>query len=147
MKLRESGRKCFYSGIDLSECRFSVKEDAVTLFMPLSYYDLMCNKEKEINIISSELVEEFGVVSVEFKPWHGLASQELLCINKTHITQLTRAVLSRSNLFWDKEGVRLVVAKSMYNNALGSFVKNQIKAEVEEVSGFKLEIFIQAGKR
>lgn len=146
MKLMDSGKRSIYDGIDLSECRVSVKEDVLTLFMPLSYYDLMCNKPEHLAVINSQLKEEFDLAHVEFKPWHGLASKELLCFERSQNTQLTRAVLSRSNLFWDKEGVRLVVAKSMYNNALGEFVKSQVRDAVEEISKFKLEVFIQAGK-
>lgn len=148
MKLRESGKTCLYNNnrFDLSDCRFSVKDDSLTLFMPLNFYGLMCNQKEDVGIICEELRGVFNVGAVVVKPWHGIGSVELCVDDRDYFTQLTRAVLCRSNLFWDKDGVRLVVAKNMYNNALGDFVKGQIRKGVEEVAGFKLEISIQASK-
>lgn len=134
-----------FSGLkELAQARISRAKDTPILYLPLKYSSQV-DGSGALNDSLSTAVSSILGTSFEVRTWHGPASSEFID-SKIKISQLTRAVLARSNLFWEPGLVRLVVSRGLYNAALGDFVRSQLKALVVEASQENFKIEIQVGK-
>lgn len=119
--------------------RVNDESEVVKLYFPLSCYSCAANED-----VLEGLKNLYPGRPVEFGFWHGPAHLELAC--SVDFGQLTRAVLNRSEVFWNMDGVTIIVDRALFNISLGDFVRKQIKSAVAEVSGAELKVIIQCKK-
>lgn len=129
----------------ISKCYGRLTDDSLAVLMPLCEIDNFIDESFKVDF-ASLLKKVFLVNRVTYAPWSELAIVALAA-SSYNFSQISRAVISNSNLFWGDGFVKLVCKEDVFNLALGAGVKKEINDSVSQLcSGMQPVLNIQCKK-
>lgn len=118
-----------------------VKDDSIDILLPVRLSSLM--KDEMFKVEFAETIRNHLNIekSIGYFCWIE-SSITALSPSGYDFSQLTRAVIANSKLFWDVDWVKIVCEPDVYNLALGETVKREIKEALECYSDFSLSVLL-----